>query len=395
MKFILFHGAFGGPEGNWFPQLKEKLESFGQEVVSPQFPVEVWDGVTKKGPNFPPQKQTLKNWLASFEKSVLPKLNKKDKLCFVGHSLGAVFILHLADKYKLQLDSAIFVSPFMSELNKLWQFDHVNKSFYKANFDFTKLKNLIPLSYVLYSDNDPYVDKKLSLGFAENLKSSPILVTRAGHLNSEVNLNELPLVLELCKTRLDLTLYQKYLDHRRELFSIDYVKNTSEEVIYLQPDEVYLEGIFHFRNLRRYGFCTFFTRGIKFWNTQAKYYQEARKAARRMGNLSRVFVVENKEDLKNKRLLEQIKLDLESNIKVYLCRHNDVKDKIPEPDFGIWDDDYLCIVHFEKNNKVGDIKLSSRKKDITESYKWRDEVLKHAVRIHKATDVNTFLHNHS
>ncbi|MBI2622163.1 hypothetical protein HYW66_00820, partial [Candidatus Microgenomates bacterium] len=48
MKFIIFHGAFGSPEGNWFPELKEKLVVLGQEVIVPEFPVENWEEVSKK-----------------------------------------------------------------------------------------------------------------------------------------------------------------------------------------------------------------------------------------------------------------------------------------------------------------------------------------------------------
>ena len=65
--------------------------------------------------------------------------------------LGQFFILHLVDKYNLKLKLAIFVSPFFNFLNKenIWQFDHVNSSFYKTGFDFKKIKKLILNSYVI------------------------------------------------------------------------------------------------------------------------------------------------------------------------------------------------------------------------------------------------------
>ena len=161
MKFVLFHGAFGSSEDNWFPELKEKLGALGQEVVVPQFPVENWDETTKLGIKSLHNNQTLENWLKTFA-GVYKTFIKGEKLCFVGHSLGPLFILHVVDKYNLKLDSAIFVSPFLSKLGKSWQIDLVNQSFYKTDYDFAKLKKLIPVSYVLYSDNDPYVDRKHS-----------------------------------------------------------------------------------------------------------------------------------------------------------------------------------------------------------------------------------------
>ncbi len=379
MQFVIFHGAFGSPEENWFPELGEKLSSLGQKVVIPQFPVDDWDTITSQDPNIPSKNQTLDHWLKTFEK-VLASLDRNDKLCFIGHSLGPLFTLHALEKYKIQLDSAIFVSPFLEKLHTGWQIDLVNASFYKKDFDFEYLKRQIPISYVLYSDNDPYVNKKYSLDFAQRLDSSPIQVLSAGHMNSEVNLNEFPLVLELCKSRLDLSLYQKYIDHRRELFCVDYAKNNSEEIIYLKPEDVFDEGIFHFRNLRKGGFCTFYT-GTTFWDTQSKYMQEARKAAKRTKNVTRVYVVESPENLKRPLLMEQIKLDIEGGVKVYLCKLSDLDSSVEEPDFGIWDEDYVCVVKFNKAKKAEEIRLSSRNKDIQKALMWQKLILEKSVKI--------------
>ncbi len=189
MRFVIFHGAFGDPQSNWFPELKEKLEVLGQPVLAPQFPADDWNEITISGPQVKPRNQSLENWMEAFEKNVLPQIKKNEKLCFIGHSLGPLFILHIVERFSIKLDSAIFVSPFLDKLNKNWQIDHVNDSFYKTNFNFEKLRKLIPVSYVLYSENDPYVDKNHSMLFAKALDSSLIFVKKAGHMNSEVNLN--------------------------------------------------------------------------------------------------------------------------------------------------------------------------------------------------------------
>lgn len=49
MKFVIFHGSFGNPEENWFPQLKKDLENLNQEVLVPAFPVDNWNTLTKAG----------------------------------------------------------------------------------------------------------------------------------------------------------------------------------------------------------------------------------------------------------------------------------------------------------------------------------------------------------
>lgn len=197
MKFVIFHGSFGSPEGNWFPELKGKLEALGQEVLVPRLPCDDFNTLTKSTKTI----QNLSNWMKVFEKEVLPKIKTGEKLCFIGHSLAPVFILHVVLKYNLKLGCAIFVSPSMENIkNNSWQFYLVNKTFYKTAFDFDKLKKLISLSYVLYSDNDPYVDKRYSLNFASKLNGKTILIEKGGHLNADFGFTKFPLLLKLCKS---------------------------------------------------------------------------------------------------------------------------------------------------------------------------------------------------
>ncbi|MDO8609056.1 MAG: alpha/beta hydrolase [bacterium] len=207
MKYVIFHGAFGNKDGNWFPYIKAELLKLNQEVILEQYPVENWDEVIKTEPSFIPKNQTLDNWIKKFEKDILPYINKDDKLCFVGHSLGPVFILHLIQKFNIQLDSAIFVEPFLLSLNnkEAWMFDVVNNSFYKHNFNYELLQKLIPTSYVVYSDND-LVPTTISLDFAHKMQSSTILLKGAKHINAPF-FTKLPIVLELCKSRIEASLY--------------------------------------------------------------------------------------------------------------------------------------------------------------------------------------------
>jgi len=203
MKFVIFHGSYSDPSANWFPELKAKLTLLGEKVIVPQFPVDDWEKVTKRGIKNQSPIENLTNWLTIFEKEVLPTIINEKNLCFIGHSLGPLFILHVVEKFNIKLDSAIFVCPFLKKLNRSWQIDYVNQSFYKEEFNFRKLKKLIPVSYVLYSDNDPYVDEKYSLQFARKIKSKLILVKKGGHLNTEFGFTKFPLIFELCLKRLN------------------------------------------------------------------------------------------------------------------------------------------------------------------------------------------------
>ena len=388
MKFVLIHGAFGSPEGNWFPQLKEKLEALGQTVIVPQLPVDSWDEVTKNGSNKPLKNQSLANWLKVFE-PIAKTFKRNEKLCFVGHSLGCVFILHLVEKFNLKLDCAIFVVPFMDKLgDKYWQFDHANDSFYKTAWDFEKLKKLIPTSYVLHSDNDPYVDRNHSIIFAKALDSSLIFVKRAGHMNSEVNLNEFPLVFELCNTRLDLTLYQRYLAEMKKENVLDYLEVKHRKLmdlsVHLPPEEIFSEGRFKFRNLKDGGFCTFRS-GTKNWNPFDYYYIQCRLAAKRTGNVTRAYLVGNANDLKRLILRTQIRADLEGGVKVMLCPLDKVKDQLKEPDFGLWDNEYVCLIHYNQKKDMEEIVLDGRPETIKLSQEEESIVKKYAITI---KDVN-------
>lgn len=384
MQYVIFHGSFGSPESNWFPELKDRLEALRQKVLVPTFPVDTWEDITAGGPEGTSHNQTLDNWLAEFEKYV-PQLQKEEKLCFIGHSAGPLFILHALTKFNLQLDSAIFVSPFLEDIQSEWQIEVVCRSFYKHDFDWEKLKKLIPTSYTLYSDNDPYVKESLSKDFACKLDSSLIPVKKAGHMNSEVNLNEFPLVYELCKSRIDLSLYQRYLEHRRELYSLDYSKGGSEEVIYLDPSDVFDEGIFKFRNLRKEGFCTLFI-DLKYWDVQSLYFQESRKAAKRVPFI-RVFVYNNITDLYNKITQDQIEQDLAAGILVYLATYKDVAPLTDSPDFGIWDEEYVCSVGFNDDKEITSVRLSSRDEDIKAAVKVKEQILAKARKIERVEDL--------
>lgn len=201
MKFVIFHGSFGNHSENWFPDTKHFIESHNHEVIVPDFPVDSWNELTDHGLGNIQINQSLQRWLNVF-KPIASSFKLGEQLCFVGHSVGPLFILHAVQTFNIQLDSAIFVSPFLEKLNGYWQIDAVNESFYSINFDFEKLKSLIPKSFVLHSNNDPYVPVKFSEDFAHKLNSSIIEVRGAGHFNSEFGFHSLPIVNELCAARM-------------------------------------------------------------------------------------------------------------------------------------------------------------------------------------------------
>lgn len=394
MKFILFHGAFGSPESNWLPELKDKLESLGQEVIVPKFPVDEWSYIEKQGERGTSKNQTLEHWFTIFE-PIVKSFAPNEKLCFVGHSLGPVFILHVVERFHIQLDSAIFVSPFMDKLDQ-WQINVANETFYKTNFDFEALKKLIPVSYVLYSDDDPYVPKQHSILFGKALDSSLILVKRAGHMNSEVNLNDFPLVLDLCISRLDLALYQRYLTLREKLGLVDYVRTRQGSSVKVDAQAALDEGVFRFRHLQKSGFYTLFTGLTTFWDPKSQYMKDARAASQKGKELTRVIIAKQLTDLQSASMFEQIKLDIEAGIAVYVCLYKDIQNDVEVPDFGITDDDYVCLVPYdEKTHTVKEIELNSTTEVMEKAKKWKEIIFKKATKItNPEKDIKKFIQSH-
>ena len=124
---------------------------------------------------------------------------------------------------------------------------------------------------------------------------------------------------------------------------------------------------------------------VKFWDPHSQYMKDAREAARRGKHITRVFIVENFNELDGKPLIEQMKLDFEAGIQIFLCRYNDIESSVEVPDFGITDDSYVCLVPYDKKTrKAHEIELNSSDEMMEMARKWKVEILNHAYEI---TDV--------
>lgn len=198
MLFWIQHGSFGTRDGNWFKWLDEELTKLGHQVLRPQMPIDNWASFTKGQKT----KQNLNSWLETFKKECLPVLSKAKEVVFVGHSLAPLFLLHTLDHSQVIYKVAIFVSPFLEIPSKdvvdAWQIDEVNQSFYGKKFDRSQIENKIKLSYVLRSDNDPYVKPEIADAFAKTTNSSITILPGAGHISKTSGFTELPVVLKLC-----------------------------------------------------------------------------------------------------------------------------------------------------------------------------------------------------
>jgi uncharacterized protein len=166
---ISWHGT---PESDWLPWLKNELEKKGYEVQIPDLPTIRTD--------LPDPKPMLE--------VVEPLVDENTVV--VGHSLGALLALRLAEKKKYQ--KAILVSG--------WDFDDglepKHRLFWPNKIDHERIKTNVREFVVIHSSNDPYTPAHDAEEMSKRLGGKFLLVPDGGHLSQKTGgRTELPEIL--------------------------------------------------------------------------------------------------------------------------------------------------------------------------------------------------------
>jgi len=171
-NYIIIHGSFGSPHGNWFPWLKQFLESNSKKVYVPQFPIR--------------EEQNFKNW-----KEILDKLPINKNTTIIGHSIAPVFTIKYLKEKNKKIKRLISVAGFNGMIGNQ-QYDAVNQTFLMEELDNKIAEEII----CFYSKDDPYVLFEHLDNFALELKAKQIIYTNAGHINSESGFMEFDAILQ-------------------------------------------------------------------------------------------------------------------------------------------------------------------------------------------------------
>ncbi|MDY6789216.1 MAG: alpha/beta hydrolase [Candidatus Nanohaloarchaea archaeon] len=183
-QIFIIHGAYGDPEENWFPWLKEELEDKGHEVSVPEFPT--------------PENQELEVWKERFQ----PYMEKiGGNTVFVGHSLGPAFILSILEDLELEepIRACFFVSGFVGKLG-IPKFDRINRSFVDKDFNWERIRKNCKSFYIFHSKDDPYVPLEKAEELAKKLDAGLELIDGAGHFNEESGYTEFKSLLDKINT---------------------------------------------------------------------------------------------------------------------------------------------------------------------------------------------------
>ena len=178
---FIFHGAYGGPNENWFPWLREELESIGCKVFTPTFPT--------------PKEQTLDNWFKVFKK--FEQYLDQDTV-LIGHSLGATFILNLLEKTDKKVKAAFLVAGFVTKVvDPKDEVNTINTTFCKKKFDWKKIRASCNEFFVIGSDNDPYVTPEIAEKVSKPLGVRLVIIEGAGHFNKRAGYTKFPQLLDM------------------------------------------------------------------------------------------------------------------------------------------------------------------------------------------------------
>lgn len=164
---LILHGTDATPQSNWFTWLKGKLEKDGYKVWLPQLPN-----------SDTPNTKVYTDFLLSE-----PDFTFDDETIIIGHSSGAVEVLHLLQKLPddTKIKAAFLVSAFKDDLG--WD---ALGGLFDEPFDFASIKTKAGKFTFLHSDNDPYCPIEHVQYLSGQVGGELIIKSGQGHFNTEL-----------------------------------------------------------------------------------------------------------------------------------------------------------------------------------------------------------------
>jgi predicted alpha/beta hydrolase family esterase len=199
---LIIHGCEGYPQKHWYGSAAEELRAQGHHVVAPQFPTRLPpDGidllflrqpVPKELASF--ENQTLSIWLDIAKKAT--EGWKPERTILVGHSLGGLTVLRLAEWAKEKPYHAVLAASPVGGSIHLPETPPDLRSFYEdINGDDirTGSKKII----VFIGSDDSIVPPEQSKRIARLCRSDRVItIENGGHLNADSGYVTFPRLLQ-------------------------------------------------------------------------------------------------------------------------------------------------------------------------------------------------------
>jgi len=179
-RAFLVHGWDGSPNKDWFPWLRNELETRGFSVTAPQLP----NPLT-------PKIETWVPFLANLVGTV------DWETFFIGHSMGCQTILRFLQTLPSEqvAGGVVLVAGFTGSLTGLTEDEKpVARPWAETPLDLDAVKSRAKHFAAVFSDDDQWVPLDLNRKiFAEKLGAEIVVEHAKGHLN----VTELPVILDL------------------------------------------------------------------------------------------------------------------------------------------------------------------------------------------------------
>ena len=179
---IIIHGSYTNPEANWYPWVKQQLQTQGYEVFVPHFPT--------------PQHQSLMDWEAVF---VPYEKNINEETLIIAHSVGCAFVLRQLARMDHPVAGCVFVAPFTDKIEHEG-LNFVDATFITNPFDWHAIHANVGKAVVIGSQDDTFVAPSHVVKVAELLGVTPIMLDKKGHFTDGDGVTKAPFIIDAWET---------------------------------------------------------------------------------------------------------------------------------------------------------------------------------------------------
>jgi len=176
-NIYIIHGYTASSKSNWFPWIKEQLETKGIKTYIPNLP-------NSHNPYLSEWIQYLTETASDIDENTI----------FVGHSLGCITCIRFLLNKNIKIKGAIFVSGFIDE-NPMDDKLEGLQSFVSDDINIEKLKDLVPIRIAITSTNDDIVPSDATKKMALRIDAKLIELDYGKHFIDRDGYTKFPILL--------------------------------------------------------------------------------------------------------------------------------------------------------------------------------------------------------